>query len=79
MATKPDYSKIAALLVGGEPLAFKIYPDGALNVIAPTGQKFSFTPAQVEQERTKQEKQSKPAPEPTQKPPKPPRKPANKK
>lgn len=73
MVTKPDVSKIAAQLVGGKPIDFKLYPDGSLGVIAPTGQKFVFTPEQVEQERIKQ------TPQPTPKPSKTPRKAVNKK
>ena len=76
MATKPDYSKLSAALVGGRPLAFKVYPDGSLNVIAPSGQKFSFTPEQVEEEQKKQEKPVKPAAKPAPKAAKTARKPA---
>ena len=80
MASKPDYSNIASALLGGKPpLAFKHYPDGSLNVIAPSGQKYTFTPAQVEQEQKKQEKQSKPAPQTAPKAAKTPRKAPNKK
>jgi hypothetical protein len=42
-----DYAKIAAALVGGTPLDFKAYPDGSLVVIAPSGQKYRFTPQEV--------------------------------
>lgn len=45
---KPDDPKIANFLVGGTPLDFKAYPDGSLVVIAPNGQKFKFTLAEVQ-------------------------------
>ena len=79
MVSKPDYSKTAAALVGGHPLAFKSYPDGSLNVIAPNGQKFCFTPAQVEEQLAKLNKPVEPTPKPAPKATKPPRKPTNKK
>ena len=48
MSLKIPCAEIAAALVGGEPLAFKAYPDGSLTVIAPNGQKFRFSPEQVQ-------------------------------
>ncbi|MEA3326687.1 MAG: hypothetical protein U9R53_05185 [Chloroflexota bacterium] len=48
MTAKKNYSKIAAALVGGEPLDFSLKADGTLVVIAPNGQKFKFSPEQVE-------------------------------
>lgn len=42
-----DYAQVAAALVGGEPLAYKPYPDGSLVVIAPNGGKYKFSPDQV--------------------------------
>lgn len=47
MTPQPDYARIAAVLVGGQPLDCKAYPDGSLVVIAPTGQKCRFSPEQV--------------------------------
>jgi hypothetical protein len=55
----PDYPKIAAFLVSGTPLDFKAYPDGSLVVIAPTGQKFKFTPAEVQAAHPKAKPQTK--------------------
>ena len=66
MPTNIDYKSIASILVNGEPLDFKAYPDGALVVIAPTGQKFKFTPEQVQ--AVAQKIQPEPKPKPDQKP-----------
>ncbi len=45
MAVKPPTQKQIADLVGGTPMDVAFNPDtGALCVIAPTGQKFRFTP-----------------------------------
>jgi len=38
---------IAARLVGGKPLAYKLREDGSLAVIGPDGRKFCFTVDQV--------------------------------
>ena len=38
-----DLQKIASKLVGGKPLAFKLYDSGVLVVIGPDGRKFSFS------------------------------------
>jgi len=43
--------QIAAALTGGPPLAFRQTEDGSLVVVAHTGQKFCFTPEQVEKAR----------------------------
>ena len=53
MTAKKDYSKIAAALVGGEPLDFSLKADGTLVVIAPNGQKFKFSPEQVDAAKLK--------------------------
>jgi hypothetical protein len=45
----PNYAKIAAKLVGGSPLSHKLYADGTLVVIDPTGKKSCFTRQQVQQ------------------------------
>ena len=47
MTSQPDYANIATTLVGGQPLDYKIYPDGSLVVIAPTGQKYNFSIEQM--------------------------------
>lgn len=47
MTSTPDFETIAAALVGGQPLAYRAYPDGSLVVIAPSGQKCSFSPGEV--------------------------------
>jgi outer membrane biosynthesis protein TonB len=83
MPSQPDISKIAAILVDGDPLNFKAYPDGTLAVIAPSGQKFKFTPEQVQAAShsitPKPEPKPSPQPEPDPKPdPKPASKPASK-
>ena len=48
MSSKPDFKTIASRLIDAEPLSYKPYPDGSLVVIAPTGQKLTFTPEQVQ-------------------------------
>jgi len=65
MHSQTDIAKIAASLVNGEPLDYKVYPNGTLAVIAPTGQKFIFTADQVQAAREK----IKPDPKPAAKPP----------
>jgi hypothetical protein len=65
MSSKLDYKIIAASLVNGEPLDYKVYPNGTLAVIAPTGQKFIFIADQVQAEWQK----IKPDPKPSAKPP----------
>ena len=44
----PTTAQIAAKLVGGEPLAYKLYPSGNLVVISPDGKKFTFTPDMID-------------------------------
>jgi len=83
MSSKLDYKIIAASLVNGEPLDFKAYPDGTLAVIAPTGQKFKFTPEQVQFASHSIASELKPKPLPQPKPdlkpdPKPASKPTSK-
>ncbi len=53
MPTKKDFSKIASTLVGGTPLDFSLKADGTLVVIAPNGQKFKFSPEQVDAAKLK--------------------------
>ncbi len=53
MPTKKDFSKIASTLVGGTPLDFSLKADGSLVVIAPNGQKFKFSPEQVDAAKLK--------------------------
>ncbi|MDY6846975.1 MAG: hypothetical protein SVP52_07555 [Chloroflexota bacterium] len=64
MSQNINFKAIAEKLVNGKPLAFKNYPDGSLVVIAPTGQKFKFTPEQVQEAQ----EQLKPKPKPKSKP-----------
>lgn len=47
MTNTPDVDRIAAALVGSQPLAFQAYEDGSLVVIAGSGKKFKFSAAQV--------------------------------
>jgi hypothetical protein len=79
MSSNLNYKTIAATLVNGEPLDFKAYPDGSLAIIAPTGQKFKFTPEQVQaaSHSIAPEPEPKPAPQPKPEP-KPASKPASK-
>lgn len=56
-----DYKKIVTILIGGQPLSFKAYPDGSLVVIAYDGKKHTFTADQVH------EALPKPAPKPAPK------------
>ena len=51
MSKTIEISQIAAALTGGEPLAYKEQEDGGLVVIAHTGQKFRFNPAEVAEKR----------------------------
>ena len=44
-----DDKSLSACLVSGDPIDFKRYPDGSMVVIAANGQKFRFSPAQVDQ------------------------------
>ena len=53
MPTNPDYSKIAAQLIGSKPLDYSHKDDGSLVVIAPNGQKFKFTFDQVDSAQLK--------------------------
>jgi len=48
MSSKPDYKTIVSRLIDAEPLSYKAYPDGSLVVIAPSGQKLTFTQEQVQ-------------------------------
>ena len=66
MPSQKDYAKIASKLISAEPLSFKAYPDGSLVVIAPTGQKFTFTKEQVQaiSHSIVSEPVSKPSPKP---------------
>jgi hypothetical protein len=48
MSNTQDVAAIAQALVNGEPLSTKLYSDGRLVVIAPSGQKFSFTSGEVQ-------------------------------
>ena len=48
-----DHSKLAAVLVGGTPMAFKAYSDGSMVVIGPDGKKFRYTPPEVDSAKTK--------------------------
>jgi len=48
MSNTQDHAAIAQALVKGDPLSYKFYPDGHLVVIAPSGQKFSFTTGEVQ-------------------------------
>ena len=48
MPSNPDFSKIAAQLIGSTPLDYSHKEDGSLVVIAPNGQKFRFTSEQVD-------------------------------
>ena len=51
MFTTLDDLKIAAALVGGVPLAFRLMPDGAMVIIAPSGQKLRFSAEAVKEKR----------------------------
>jgi len=53
MPSNPDFSKIAAQLIGSNPLDCSHKDDGSLVVIAPNGQKFKFTFDQVEAAKPK--------------------------
>jgi hypothetical protein len=50
---QPDNARLAAVLVGGTPMAFKPYPDGSFVVIGPNGKKFRFTSQDVEEAKQK--------------------------
>ena len=67
MSQNSNFKAIAEKLVNGNPLAFKNYPDGSLVVIAPTGQKFKFTPAQVQEAQEELKPKPKPKPKSTTK------------
>jgi outer membrane biosynthesis protein TonB len=64
MISQLNYAKLASKLINADPLSFKAYPDGSLVVIAPTGQKFSFTPEQVQEVSHSITPEPKPKPNP---------------
>ena len=47
MTNTTDVERIAAALVGGQPLAYQAYENGSLVVIAGSGKKFRFSADQV--------------------------------
>ena len=51
MSTTLDDLKIAAALVGDAPLAFRLMPDGAMVIIAPSGKKLRFSADAVIEKR----------------------------
>ena len=65
MSQDLKFKSIAALLVNGEPLSFKAYPDGSLVVVAPTGQKFRFSAAQIQEAENQLKPKPKPKPKST--------------
>ena len=62
MSNKFDFKHIASLLTGGEPMAFKAFPDGSLVVIAHDGKKHRFTAEQVAEVQTKTVPEADPKP-----------------
>lgn len=48
MSNTQDVAAIAQALVKGDPLSTKLYPDGRMVVIAPSGQKLHFTTKEVQ-------------------------------
>ena len=63
MSSNPDFSKIAAQLIGSAPLDYSHKEDGSLVVIAPNGQKFRFTSEQVGAAQPKPSPKPKPKPQ----------------